>query len=50
MDIGTYKLKRMMNHSTGRDDVTAGYTILTAETLRGAAEKIQDELNPHSKK
>jgi integrase len=44
LDIGTYKLKRMMNHSSGRDDVTAGYTILTAETLRSAAEKIQHEL------
>ena len=43
-DIGTYKLKRLMNHSTGRDDVTAGYTILTAETLRGAAMKIQSVL------
>jgi hypothetical protein len=34
----------MMNHASGRDDVTAGYTILTAETLRSAAEKIQDSL------
>tara|TARA_R110001592_G_scaffold363387_1_gene686837 strand:- start:22236 stop:23465 length:1230 start_codon:yes stop_codon:yes gene_type:complete len=41
LDVGNYKLKRMMNHSTGRDDVTAGYTILTAETLRQSAEKIQ---------
>ena len=41
LDVGTYKLKRLMNHSTGRDDVTAGYTILTAETLRQSAEKIQ---------
>ena len=43
-DIGTYKLKRLMNHATGRDDVTAGYTILTAETLRGAAMKVQSSL------
>lgn len=41
LDIGSYKLKRLMNHATGRDDVTAGYTILTAETLRSAAGKIQ---------
>lgn len=41
LDVGTYKLKRLMNHATGRDDVTAGYTILTAETLRQSAEKIQ---------
>jgi integrase len=43
-DIGTYKLKRLMNHTTGRDDVTAGYTILTAETLRGSAMKIQSAI------
>lgn len=42
LDIGNYKLKRLMNHSTGRDDVTAGYTVLTAETLRPAAERIQE--------
>lgn len=41
-DVGSYKLKRLMNHSTGRDDVTAGYVILTAETLRQSAESIQD--------
>lgn len=41
LDVGSYKLKRLMNHSTGRDDVTAGYVILTAETLRQSAEKIQ---------
>lgn len=41
LDVGSYKLKRLMNHSTGRDDVTAGYIILTAETLRQSAEKIQ---------
>jgi integrase len=41
LDVGSYKLKRLMNHATGRDDVTAGYVILTAETLRQSAEKIQ---------
>lgn len=41
LDVGTYKLKRLMNHTTGRNDVTAGYIILTAETLRQSAEKIQ---------
>ena len=45
LDVGSYKLKRLMNHSTGRDDVTAGYIILTAETLRQSAEKIQNYLN-----
>ncbi|WP_331353028.1 integrase family protein [Cellvibrio sp. UBA7671] len=41
LDVGSYKLKRLMNHSTGRDDVTAGYIVLTAETLRLSADKIQ---------
>ncbi|WP_020407531.1 tyrosine-type recombinase/integrase [Hahella ganghwensis] len=44
LDVGSYKLKRLMNHSTGRDDVTAGYIILTAETLRQSAEKIQSRI------
>lgn len=42
LDVGSYMLQRLMNHSTGRDDVTAGYIILTAETLRQSAEKIQN--------
>ena len=41
LDVSSYKFKCLMNHSTGRDDVTAGYVILTAETLRQSAEKIQ---------
>lgn len=41
LDIGTYKLKRLMNHVTNRNDVTAGYTVLTAETLRDSAVTIQ---------
>ena len=44
MDIGTYKIKRLMNHSTDRNDVTAGYIVLTAETLRDAANKIQERI------
>lgn len=45
LDVGTYKLKRMMNHISGRNDVTAGYTILTAETLRSSAMNIQTFLS-----
>ncbi|WP_299773920.1 integrase family protein [uncultured Pseudoteredinibacter sp.] len=41
LDVGSYKLKRLMNHSTGRDDVTAGYVVLTAETLRDSSKRIQ---------
>lgn len=44
LDVGTYKLKRLMNHCSGRDDVTAGYIILTAETLRPTLERIQNTL------
>jgi integrase len=49
LDIGTYKLKRLLNHASGRDDVTAGYVILTAETLRKPAIKIQNEINLQGK-
>lgn len=44
LDVGIYKIKRLMNHTTGRDDVTAGYIVITAETLRKSAEKIQDHM------
>lgn len=44
LDIGTYKLKRLMNHASNRHDVTAGYTIMTAETLRESAIKVQNKL------
>lgn len=38
--VGTYTLKRLLNHKTSRSDVTAGYTVLTAEELREPANKI----------
>jgi integrase len=44
LDVGTYKLKRLMNHATNRNDVTAGYVILTSETLMNPAERIQIEI------
>jgi hypothetical protein len=44
LDVGHYKLKRLMNHVSDRNDVTAGYTVLTAETLRSSAIKIQKKL------
>jgi integrase len=44
LDIGTYKLKRLMNHASNRHDVTAGYTIMTAEKLRESAKKVQSKL------
>jgi len=43
LNIGTYTLKRLTNHKTKRDDVTAGYTILTPEELREPAQRIEDK-------
>ena len=44
LEITTYTLKRLTNHKTQRDDVTAGYTILTPEELRKPAQLIEDKL------
>lgn len=41
LDIGAYKLKRLMNHVSG-GDVTAGYVQVTTEDLRGAMQRIED--------
>lgn len=43
LNIGTYTLKRLTNHKTKRDDVTAGYTILTPEELQEPAQRIEDK-------
>ncbi|MFA0179388.1 tyrosine-type recombinase/integrase [Vibrio cyclitrophicus] len=40
-NIGHYSQKRLLNHKDGRSDVTAGYTILTAEELREPAAKVE---------
>jgi integrase len=47
LKVGVYTLKRLLNHKTKRDDVTAGYTVLTAEELREPAEQIQNQLLLH---
>lgn len=44
LNVGTYTIKRLLNHKTKRDDVTAGYTILTPEELRTPAQAIEDEI------
>jgi integrase len=44
LNIGTYTLKRLLNHKTQRDDVTAGYTILTPEELRAPAQSIENRI------
>ena len=43
--VGTYTLKRLLNHKTSRSDVTAGYTVLTAEELREPADRICKRLS-----
>jgi len=40
----SYTLKRLLNHKTDRNDVTAGYTILTAEELREPAQEIENKM------
>ena len=44
LTIGTYTIKRLLNHKTKRDDVTAGYTVLTPEELREPAQAIENEI------
>ncbi len=44
LNVGTYTIKRWLNHKTKRDDVTAGYTVLTPEELRKPAQAIEDEI------
>ena len=44
LNVGTYTIKRLLNHKTKRDDVTAGYTVLTPEELRKPSQEIEDEI------
>ena len=44
LNVGTYTIKRLLNHKTKRDDVTAGYTVLTPEELRVPAQTIENEI------
>lgn len=44
IQTSTYTLKRLLNHKTGRNDVTAGYTVLTPEELREPAQRIEDKI------
>ncbi|RLV59169.1 hypothetical protein D5018_13595 [Parashewanella curva] len=46
--LGTYTLKRLMNHTTCRNDVTAGYTVLTAEELKSPAEIVCNKLKEYA--
>ncbi|EIW7479754.1 TPA: tyrosine-type recombinase/integrase [Vibrio parahaemolyticus] len=42
--VGSYTLKRLLNHRTARSDVTEGYLILTAEQLRDASELVEKKI------
>ena len=46
--IGTYTMKRLLNHKTARNDVTAGYTVLTAEELREPAIRISYKIEEYA--
>ncbi|KKN60743.1 hypothetical protein LCGC14_0528700 [marine sediment metagenome] len=46
--VSGYRLKRLLNHLTDQSDVTAGYTILTAEELKEPAQYITDKLSKYS--
>ena len=48
LNVGTYTIKRLLNHKTKRDDVTAGYTVLTPEELRKPAQAIENKIMVHA--
>ncbi|TCO73704.1 tyrosine-type recombinase/integrase [Chromatocurvus halotolerans] len=48
LNVGTYTIKRLLNHRTRRDDVTAGYLVLTPEELRQPAQRIADAIMTHA--
>ena len=43
--LSTYILKRLLNHKSGRHDVTDGYVISSPDMLRDALGKIGDALD-----
>jgi integrase len=44
LNVGAYTIKRLLNHRTRRDDVTAGYLVLTPEELREPAQRIESAI------
>jgi len=42
--VGNYILKRLLNHKSQRNDVTQGYTVLTAEVLKEPAQQIENHI------
>jgi len=43
MDLSSFAIKRLVNHSIG-DDVTSGYLVADVERLRDPMQKIEDRL------
>ena len=44
LDLSSYAVKALLNHSLPREDVTAGYLRLTSERLRDAMEKVEHRI------
>lgn len=44
LDIGSSTVKRLLNHRTGRHDVTEGYIVVSPERLRSAMERIEAQM------
>lgn len=44
LDIPAYSLKQLLNHRSG-NDVTSGYTVITAERLRAPVERIAQRIS-----
>lgn len=44
LDISGSTVKRLLNHRTGRRDVTEGYIVPSPERLRGAMQRIEDRV------
>lgn len=42
--VGYYELKRLLNHSTKTDDVTAGYVVKNIEKIRPLMQKVTDHI------
>lgn len=44
LDISAYAIKRLVNHKSGSNDVTAGYVVMDIERLRAPMQRITDAL------
>jgi len=42
--LGSYTVKRLLNHKTRKDDVTAGYIVQSADELKKPAEKLEAQI------